>query len=202
MTTAALNTPAAPRSGRRCTGRRSRAAAPPPPRRPGRRPHATRCAPTPQLIVRIGRQQGVDDQGIVDRARRRGPGVGPAQRPLRRPRLARPVPAASEHRLGNPGPGARPALAPPSPSSAAPRNPNTGRTRGLLDIPGWQLDERHRRPPRPCRSPPSPTPTPSGRRRRAPGSPSSADERPRWSQAGHGPRVHGVLQGSRRSAVP
>ena len=47
-----------------------------------------------------------------------------------------------------------------------PNNPNKGNTRGLLDIAGWQLDDRHRGRPGGADLGVTPTRTPSGRRQR------------------------------------
>ena len=73
-----------------------------------------------------------------DRAGHGDAGVLAAQSRLGRPRLARPLPAAPERRVGTPEPRSAIRCAPRGRSTAA-RPTRTARiTRGLLDIAGWQ----------------------------------------------------------------
>ena len=59
---------------------------------------------------RRGAAEGHTAPGLADRAGHRHAGVDPAQHPLRRPRLARAVPATALAGLGHPGAGHRPGL--------------------------------------------------------------------------------------------
>ncbi len=75
---------------------------------PGRRGTRGCVGPRPpsrprnaRIIIQVGRELGVQRSRDRHRPRDGHAGVQPAQPQLRRPRLARPVPAAAEHRMGH-----------------------------------------------------------------------------------------------------
>ena len=73
-----------------------------------------------------------------DRARHRDAGVLAAQPRLGRPRLARPLPAAPEHGVGHARPRSATRCARRKAFYGGAVRPERRRTRGLLDIAGWQ----------------------------------------------------------------
>ena len=73
-----------------------------------------------------------------DRAGHRDAGILAAQSRLGRPRLARLVPAAPEHGMGNAGAGSRLRCAPHARLLRRAVGPERIATRGLLDIAGWE----------------------------------------------------------------
>ena len=103
-----------------------------------------------RTIVEVGRSLGVPDQGIVIALAAAAQESGLRNLRRRRPRLARPVPAATEPGLGHAGGGARPRARGHARSSAAPPTRTPARTRGLLDVTGWESHDASRRPRRPC----------------------------------------------------
>ena len=91
-----------------------------------------------QLIVDVGRSLGVPDQGIVIALAAAAAGVG-TQESCRTATTTRSA-SSSSVRARDGAPSTRcstPCVRRPR-STAAPRNPNPGRTRGLLDIAGWE----------------------------------------------------------------
>ena len=101
-------------------------------RQPRRRADRQRAADRPRRA-----RAGCPRPRHRDRARHRDAGVVAAQPRLGRPGLARTLPAASEHRVGHGSRGQRPGTGAKAFYGGS-SDPNGSRTRGLLDIPGWQ----------------------------------------------------------------